>query len=550
MKIPRRYHFGRSQNPARCIAQNWADSLVPPLMLVLALLVVLLVTSPLSLGNEFDDIDATKRAALMTEFGVTSEQLDDLLRIIDEGKNRNQAMDHLSHLCEKIGPRLTGSSRLERANRWAAEQFESFGLQNVRLHEWGTIPVRFDRGPSTGKMVAPEERIFEFTARAWSAGTDGPKTGPVLREPTSVEELEEIADKLEGAWILRRQGNRDNSLIERMQSAGILGTISGSRDELVTTGGIPGLRQLDFDNLPKDVNIFVRRSDYDAINSRLADGIEVVCEFNLNHKFTKGPIPCYNTIAEIPGTELPEQVIIISGHLDSWDGPGSQGTVDNGTGSVVTIEAARILMAAGIKPKRTIRFILWSGEEQGLLGSRAYVAELSEEERANISAVFVDDSGTNQQSSLSGTRAMEPMLQQIVKPMNYAFPELVAITVSSSNRMPRGGASDHAPFNAVGIPGFFWGKTGRAVYRYAWHTQNDRIDQAVPEYLVKNSTVSAIAAYMLSEAETLLPRDVVEGEDDAEPRPRRRRGDRGEGQGGGDGGSESNQNRNDLQTNS
>jgi len=466
--------------------------------------------------NGLTELNAEQRAALLTEFDVTSEQLDALLQIIDEGKHRNQTMEHLTHLCDQIGPRLTGSARLEEANRWAAEQFESFGLQNVALQEWGTIPVRFDRGPSSGKMTEPDERTFELTARAWSAGTDGPQTGPVYREPTSVEELDEMADKLEGAWILRRLGNRDQSFLERMQNAGILGTISGSRSELVRTGGVSGLRQLDFEALPSLVNVIVRRSDYDAINSRLADGLDVVCEFDLNHKFTRGPIPCYNTIGEIPGTELPEEVVIISGHLDSWDGPGSQGTVDNGTGSSVVIEAARILMAAGIQPKRTIRFILWTGEEQGLLGSRAYVEQLSAEEQAKISCVFVDDSGTNQQSSLTGTRAMEPLLKKIVAPMNYAFPELVEITVSSRDRMPRRGASDHAPFNAVGIPGFFWGKTGRAVYRYAWHTQNDQLDQAVPEYLIKNSTVSAIAAYMVAEAETLMPRDQAPTEDDKE----------------------------------
>src|SRR5690606_35229748 len=142
----------------------------------------------------------------------------------------------------------------------------------------------------------------------------------------------------------------------------------------------------------------VRRSDYDAMNSRLADGEEVHVAFELNHTFIEGPIPCYNTIGEIPGTERPDEVVIVSGHLDSWDGPGSQGTVDNGTGSSVTIEAARILMAADAKPKRTIRFILWTGEEQGLLGSRAYVESLSDEEKAKISAVFVDDSGTNRES--------------------------------------------------------------------------------------------------------------------------------------------------------
>ncbi len=478
------------------------------------------------------------REELFARFGLPETQFDSVMKIIDEGKNRNQVMEHLRYLTQEIGPRLTASSRLERANNWAADQFRSFGLQNVHLHEWGTFPVRFDRGPSYGKIVEPDEREFEFTARAWSAGTDGPVRGPVLREPQTPEELEAMSDKLEGAWILRREpaarpegsggGRRrrgesreDSALMPRLRAAGIAGLITASQNEIVRTGGISGIRQLEFENLSKEVTVIVRRSDYDAINSRLHDDQEVVVEFNLDHKFTAGPIPCYNTVAEIPGTEFPEQVVIISAHLDSWDGPGSQGTVDNGTGSSVTIEAARILMAAGAKPRRSIRFILWSGEEQGLLGSEAYVQKLTEAERANISAVFVDDSGTNREASLTCAPEMEPMLRQAVEPMNYAFSDvpIELIVRDGGGLRGGGGGSDHASFIAVGIPGFFWGKSGRADYRYAWHTQNDKFDQGIPEYLIKNATVSALAAYVVGSADTLLPRPAPEPEADAEATP-------------------------------
>jgi carboxypeptidase Q len=465
---------------------------------------------------------------LKERFGLTAERTREVLQIIDEGKNRNQTMDHLRYLCEEIGPRLTGSSRLERAHRWSAQLFEEFGLENVRLQEWGQLPVRFDRGPSSGRMVAPDERKFEFTTRSWSAGTDGPVRGVVLPEPQTEEELEAIAEKLSGAWILRKLGSDPSPLVNRLDTAGIAGYVTAARGEIVNTGGVRGIMQLKIDEISPIVTAIIRRSDYDAINSRLADGQQVEVEFDLQHSFVAGPIPLYNTIAEIPGLEFPDEVVIISGHLDSWDGPGSQGTVDNGTGSCVTIEAARILAASGIQPRRTIRFILWSGEEQGLLGSKAYVDGLSEEERSKISAVFVDDSGTNQQASLTCATTMEAMLRQAIEPMNYAFPD-VPIRLNVQPTMPaRGGASDHASFNAVGVPGFFWGKTGTADYRYAWHTQNDRLDQAVPEYLIKNSTVSAIAAYMLAEADSLLPRSPA-AEESEEPRRQQRRRREGDG---------------------
>lgn len=505
-------------------------------------IVALATAAMMALPAQADGIDVTaladdERAALQSRFDLPDDAFETMLRIIDEGQNRNQIMEHLTYLCEEIGPRLTGSTNVERANHWVADQFRAFGLENVEVRQWGTIPVRFDRGPSTGKMVSPQQREFEFTARAWSAGTDGAVQGPVFREPTNDEEMEALREQADGAWILRsaaagtRRGvvrgvDAPTEYLVELRDLGIAGLITASGDDRVRTSSIRGWRDLSFDDLPTEVTVTVRRSDYDAINSRLADGEEVIVEFDLDHTFVEGPIPVYNTIGEIRGSELPEEVVIVSGHVDSWDGPGSQGTVDNGTGTSVTMEAARILSAVSAQPKRTVRFILWTGEEQGLLGSRAYVEELSEEERARISAVFVDDSGTNHESSLTSNEAMAPILEWAVDPINYAFPDK-QIEIQPRRRMPRRGASDHAAFNRVGVPGFFWGKSGRADYRYAWHTQNDRLDQAIPEYLIHNSTASAIVAYMVAHHETILPRDQTDddeeaGDDDEASRERRR----------------------------
>lgn len=451
--------------------------------------------------------------------------------IVDEGKNRNQVMEHLTYLTQEIGPRLTGSSRARRANEWTRDQFRSWGLRRARIEKWGEIPIGFDRGVSYAKMVEPVERDLEFSWRAWSPGTDGPVRGIVIKEPTTDEEFEAVADQLEGAWILRKAslgrrgrgrrrpanagGDAQSDMLDRLREAGIAGlvTTSGRGGELVHTGGARGWRDLDYDDLPTDVSVTLRRSDYDAMNSRLADGEKVVLEFDLNCQFVEGPVPCYNTIAEIPGTVWPDEVVIISGHLDSWDGPGSQGTIDNGTGSSVTLEAARILMATGAQPKRTIRFILWTGEEQGLLGSRGYVESLSAEELSKISAVFVDDGGTNYEGGLVCIESMAPMLRAAVAPLNEAFPDM-PVVIDITERMPRGGGSDHASFNRVGVPGFFWKETGRSNYRYGWHTQNDRLDLAIPEYLVQSSTCAAITALYLANADTLLPRQVEEEEEE------------------------------------
>jgi len=468
-----------------------------------------------------------------------------IARIIDEGKNRSQVWQTLTYISQEIGPRLTGSAGLERANVWTRDQFTSYGLTNSHMQRWGDIPVRFDRGPCKAKMVAPIEREFEFTTPAWSAGTEGPVRGKVVKMPTTIEELEASREQLKGAWVLskslqrgRRGQNAEEQDAQReareaidkaIAEIGILGMITaGSRDE-VTTGGVRGWRELTLDTLPKDLNISVRRADYDVMNSRLSDGETVEVEVDLKHYFTAGPIPVYNTVAEIRGTEKPDEVVIVSAHLDSWNGPGSQGTQDNGTGSSVTLETARILMAAGAKPKRTIRFCLWSGEEQGLLGSRGYVESLSAEELAKISACFVDDGGTYYQGGLECVAEMLPMLEAATAPLAAAFPEL-PIKHQVGERMPRGGSSDHASFNQKGVPGFFWieknrpGLEGKG-YNFSWHTQKDTLEYAIEEYLVQSATCSAVTAYNLAMADTMLPRYVAPpdaaGEGEGRPRPRR-----------------------------
>lgn len=618
-------------------------------------------------------------------------------RIIDEGMHRNRVMEHLTYLSTQIGPRLTGSSAAEAANRWARDQFELWGLSNAHLEQWGEIGARFDRGPSTGRVLVAREatdeqgetivtydelREMEFTWLAWSPGTAGPVRGPVMRMPTTLAELEAVEDELAGAWVLlepdysgrrgirgtggqmraraqrraelraapveaaaspqpvqadaptpafpddeisgrwtgtlrgpmvpdgiemivelrkddqgsvsglvdipgyhrgpiraveydaaaaslrfqwehparvssyafRVDGNTmhgeapgsaegevytatlrrgaaeaepapvdssDEDAIERrVLLAGPAGFISSSKDHRVWTTSAPGWRELDVNDLPVDVEVNVRESDYDFMVARLAEGLPIYAEFHLDARFTPGPVPVYNTIADIPGTDWPEEMVIVSAHLDSWDGPGSQGTTDNGTGSAVTLEAARLLMAAGARPKRTIRFILWTGEEQGLLGSRAYV-EQHADELERISAVFVDDGGTNYQGGLVCIEAMAPMLAAATAPVNGRFfsetdarahrddPDAgwLDVNIVVRERMPRGGGSDHASFNRAGVPGFFWTEVGRADYGYGWHTQNDRIDLAIPEYLAQSATCTAVTAYNLACAPTLLPRE-------------------------------------------
>jgi len=458
-------------------------------------------------------------------FGQSQEEV--VESILTEGKENSQVWRTLDHLCDEIGTRLTGSTRCLEANTWARDEFERMGLSNAHLHQWGTIPVGFDRGPSHARMLAPVERELEFTTPSWSHGTEGPVRATVRLLPATLEELEEVGFDYTGCWILcppEERGGRGQPDPERVQARerrkeidaaldeiGIAGRLRSSRDELVLTSSIPNWRSLDTQEPPRGITVEVRKSDYQAMADALAGGAEVLVEVDLQHRFVPGPVPVYNTIAEIPGTERPEEVVIVSGHLDSWDGPGSKGAQDNGTGSAVVIEAARILMAVQAQPKRTIRFALWTGEEQGLLGSAGYVKDLSDEERARISVCFVDDGGTNYEGGLICLDTQAPIFEEAVAPLSAAFPDL-PMEIVARPTVSGGMGSDHASFNAVGIPAFFWMESGSGGregkdYQFVHHTQHDTQRYAIEEYLVQSATCSALVAYHMAMLPELLPRD-------------------------------------------
>lgn len=484
-------------------------------------------------------------ALLLVSGGSATAQGDPAVveELLYEGKENSHVWATLTHLSEELGPRLTGSTRLQLANEWTRAEFERLGLVNARLHRWGEVPVGFDRGPSHARMVAPSVRELEFTAEAWSQGTNGPLRARLALRPATMAELEELGFDLGGNWILypprERERTRRGEVSEEHKAAraeqealeaaldeiGIAGRISSSGSELVHTDAVRGWRELSLDTLPRGVRVELKKSDHESLTAELASGKTVELEIDLAHRFVPGPIPVHNTVAEILGREKPEEVVIFSGHLDTWDGPGSQGAQDNGTGCAVMLEAARILQAVGVQPKRTIRFCLWTGEEQGLFGSRGYVESLTSEERERISACFVDDGGTNYQGGLMCLASQKAMLDEAIAPVLGAFPDMPMENIVRA-RLSGGGAmgSDHFSFIQAGIPGFFWTESGRGGregknYNFVHHTQHDTTRYAVPEYLVQSATCSAVVAYQLAEAETLLPRQVPEEAPSSEPAP-------------------------------
>lgn len=439
--------------------------------------------------------------------------------IVTEGKDNSKVMAFLDHLVNRIGPRLTSSRNLDTAQEWAVSELKAMGYANARLEQWGEFPVGFDRGPATGTITAPDSLrgALAFCTNAWSAGTKGPEEGRVALCPADVEAAEEAvrenADAFRHAWILRRQSLRRSGVTELadyLEEHGALGfvysgneTRPGKEDtselhrNLLMTGG---RQQVRWPDLPTFPQIQVRWDQFQEIAKAVDAGTEVRLRFDIRNWFRQGPIPVYNVVAELEGFEKPHEYVVVGAHIDSWDG--ATGTTDNGTGTSTTLEAARILAAVGARPRRTIRFMLWSGEEQGLLGSRAWVQKHRQDVVANCQAALVHDGGTNAAVGILGTSAQMPFLERAFAGFDTIDPAL-PFTVTEG-RQPSYG-SDHVSFITVGAPAFYWLQKGRARYNYGHHTQHDTFALAVPEYQRQTATVAALGALALANIEERIP---------------------------------------------
>lgn len=451
-----------------------------------------------------------------------SERLPLTDRIIELGRTQSRVQDHLDYLTNHIGHRLTGSPNLVRACDWAVHQFESFGLEATK-EQWGEFPVGFVAGEQRGRMFAPEELELTCRTPAWTPGTPGPVRAPAVLLPSTLEELEAVRDALPGAWLVRGgEVGRTNSLREAVEEAVAAAGIAGEVRKGANAIQVFGNSNVDPDDLPGLVSVRLLGSQFDALVERLEAGEDVELEFDIDNRFLPGPFPTHNVIADLRGTEFPDEYVIIGGHIDSWHA--ATGTNDNGTGVATTMEAARLLALAGVKPRRTIRFMLWSGEEQGLLGSKAWVAA-HPEVLPNISAVLVHDRGTNYLSGLSAPPVVADDLRTAFASV-FELDGDMPFEISENQGLRRaGGSSDHAAFLREGVPGLFWEQAGRTNYFDFWHTHYDTFDSAVAEYQRHSALVVALGAYGLAELDGLLERDglFAEGGDGPRRDPGRRR---------------------------
>jgi hypothetical protein len=447
--------------------------------------------------------------------------------ILEEIDKHSELMANIEYLCDMIGPRLTGSPGLNRANHWTRDKFRRYGLANAHLEPW-TIHRAWTRGEARGRVVTPVEQRILVEAAGWSPATRGAVRGPVvhLKAETS-DELAPYKGKLKGAWIvlaevsvqpapgraapdlekqMRRRARDFMRLMEFRQhlrkflvdegAAGVLRDSNKEHGLVDMTTAVANFTEAPYPEA------FLTTESYGLIWRLLRRG-PVEVEVELKGAFSDGPVEVYNTVAEIPGADRPDEVVILGGHIDSWDL--GTGATDNGTGIMAVLEAARALKAVGVKPRRTIRFVLFSGEEQGLHGSRAYV-RAHEKEMDRVSGVLIHDTGTGRVKTigLEGRYDLREVMEKVVEP----FKDDVGLEELSMRKLI---GTDHQSFLPKGVPAFAVIQD-MAEYRKTHHTESDTVDKVYPDEINQGAKVLAAWAYNVAMLPDVLPRDPKPGQ--------------------------------------
>lgn len=432
-----------------------------------------------------------------------------ITKIIENGRYDNHVMDHIDILTNRIGERLTGSDGYFNACTWAVNTMRSWGMV-AEMQEAGVMPVGFNRGYWSGKMISPKEMTLDFGTPSYTAGTKGRQKGKVMIAPKTTEEFWQVRDSIKDSWLLIDGTNtgwpRDmagvTELTKLIRQAGALGTIQ------LSTYPIRLLYQKveSWDKLPELPDIKLHEKQFREIKDLVRAGKRVVLEFDIRNYFKPGPVKYYNVIGWIPGCKYPDEYVIVGGHLDGFDG--GSGAVDNASGATVAMEVARLILASGGKPDRTIMVQLWAAEEFGLLGSSAWVNQ-NPDKLPRISAVFNRDGGTNCISGLSVSKAMMADFSKVTAPLkglNNKYPFELTERSKPLRKGGRGG-TDTFSFLQKDVPAFGFSTKGEQMYGMTWHTTLDTYDQIIAPYQEYSAMATAVVAYGIANLDHLLSRD-------------------------------------------
>lgn len=522
---------------------------------------------------------------------------DPIERIKDEGMNRSQVMQTLSYLSDVIGPRLTASPGMKRSNEWTRDQLTKWGLQNAHLEAWGPFGRGWSLKRFSAQVSEPLSIPLIAYPKAWSPGTTGPLTAEVVYVDAKDEaDLQRFKGKLKGAIVLtgkmREVKAHFEPLATRRDEKDLLSLAdapeprpgAGRRFQLTPeqrTAFQFAAKKLPFftdegaallidasragdggtifvqsatvpqpvsddpfgPNAPRQIQAYdktapkvipqlvVAVEHYNRMARMIEAGEKVKMTVDLAVEWQDVDPMAYNTVAEIPGTDLKDEIVMLGGHMDSWHA--GTGATDNGAGVAVAMEAVRILQVLNLKPRRTIRIALWTGEEQGLLGSKAYVAEhfgkmetpagapgapvatpgtrpapgnlVTKPEYEKFSSYFNLDNGTGKIRGvyLQGNESVRALFRQWLMP----FREMGAATLSISNT----GGTDHLSFDAIGLPGFQFIQDEIEYDTRTHHSNQDVFDRIQADDMKQAATIMAAFIYNAAMRDEKLPRKPMVG---------------------------------------
>jgi hypothetical protein len=559
---------------------------------ILALTAVALLLTGITESFANDKNDKKNSKATEESAGWTESQMDQPATesldlgmynaIRAEGLDHSHVMDYAGGLMDGIGPRLTGSPNMAKANAWTRDQLTKMGCVNAHLEDWGEFGMGWQQINTWVRMVEPDTAIFVAQATPWSPSSNGPVKAEVVSVVINDEtDLAKYKGKLTGKIVLlgamREVPSTDKPFFERydekqlkeleayplenanadtqaridrymkrmMLTRKILpflteekpaGVIVPSRDAkngggtgiiFDDNGAAMGRTPYHRDTAVPFPVVVTQIESYGRVFRLLKHNVPVTIEMNVDTKFTGDHEHGFNTIAEIPGTDpkLKDEVVMVGGHLDSWIS--GTGATDNGAGSVVAMEVMRILTSLKAKPRRTIRIALWSGEEEGLFGSKGYAKEhfgsfpLStapdqvnmpeflrkaggplevKPEQKMISAYFNVDNGTGKIRGIytQNNGAVYDIFKQWMEPL--ADLDVTAITNQDT------GGTDHLSLDAVGIPGFQFIQDDADYETRTHHSNMDTYEHLVPGDLKQIATVEAIFVYNAAMRDKMIPR--------------------------------------------
>jgi hypothetical protein len=424
-----------------------------------------------------------------------------LTRIAGEGMMNSHAHEYLTELSDDIGSRVTGSRAEHKAEEWGAAKMKAIGLENVRLEKY-SIWKGWTRGAADAQLLAPTAHKLHVDAMGWTGSTvAGGAEGDVV--PVNMFDIDEEiknVSRLKGKIALVTQkGQPKKNFMMLFASFGDFLKVAHNAGAIAVIGGQGGSKSqgmnlthtgiLGFDAEFAIPVVSMTAEDQGQLERLIARKITPRMRINVQNTFTDGPVETANVVGEIRGTEHPEQILVVGGHLDSWDL--AQGATDNGSGTATTLGAAEAIMRSGQKPRRTIRFVLFTGEEQGLDGSFAYMKQHAAEIPNHVGDLILDEGqGPVTDFMLGGRDDLVAAFQ------SFASSLANLRTIKVNDKVESG--TDTLPFSIAGLPGINMNQD-TSDYKYTHHSAADALEAQKPDVLTQNATLMALTAFWIAD---------------------------------------------------